>query len=95
MLGPSLSHAAGRRQGSLGTRIPRTPTVAPGPKARPDLAVQEGEKGKSEAPQALTACSLGRRVAVDLLGVAPLPHNTLVTARIRQVPACKAGHDYL
>ena len=36
------SHAVGRRQASLGTSIPRTPTVAPGPKARPDLAVQGG-----------------------------------------------------
>ena len=33
-----LSHAAGRRQASLGTAIPRTPTVAPGPKACSDLA---------------------------------------------------------
>ena len=43
MLGPPLSHAAGRRQASLGTPVPRTPTVAPGPKARPDLAEQRGE----------------------------------------------------
>ena len=36
--GPLLSHVAGRRQASLGTPIPRTPTVAPGPKACSDLA---------------------------------------------------------
>ena len=33
-----LGHAVGRRQASLGTPVPRTPTVAPGPKARSDLA---------------------------------------------------------
>ena len=33
-----LSHAAGRRQASLGTPVPRTPTVAPGPKVRSGLA---------------------------------------------------------
>ena len=32
------SHAVGRRQGSLGTPVPRTPTVAPGPKVHSDLA---------------------------------------------------------
>ena len=32
VLGHWLNHAAGRRQASLGTPVPRTPTVAPGPK---------------------------------------------------------------
>ena len=38
------SHVVGRRQASLGTPVPRTPTVAPGPKARMDLAVPRGER---------------------------------------------------
>ena len=33
-----FSHAAGCRQASLGTRVPKTPTVAPGPKVRSGLA---------------------------------------------------------
>ena len=33
-----VGHALGRRQASLGTPVPRTPTVAPGPKARSELA---------------------------------------------------------
>ena len=37
-----------RRQASLGTPIPRMPTVAPGPKARPDLAVQGGERARAK-----------------------------------------------
>ena len=52
-------------------------------------------KGKGEAPRALTACGLGCHVAVDRTWAPPLPHGASVTARIRQVPACKAGHDYL
>ena len=36
--GLPLSHALGRRQASLGTPVPRTPTVAPRPKVRSGLA---------------------------------------------------------
>src|SRR3954465_12563237 len=59
-MGPPLSHAAGRRQASLGTPVPRMPTVAPGPKARPDLAVPRGERARAkgrgpEPPAALGA----------------------------------------
>ena len=36
--GPLVSQAAGHRQASLGTPVTRTLTVAPGPKARSDLA---------------------------------------------------------
>ena len=46
--GPPLSHAAGRRQASLGTPVPRMPTEAPGPKARPDLAEQGGERARAK-----------------------------------------------
>ena len=38
-----LSHAVGRRQASLGTPVPRTPTVAPGPKARSGLGKAKGQ----------------------------------------------------
>ena len=43
--GPLLSHAAGRSQASLGTPVPKTLTVAPGPKARLD-GVAAKPKGK-------------------------------------------------
>ena len=46
--GPPLSHVAGRRQASLGTPVPRTSTVAPGPKAHPDLAVQGGGRARAK-----------------------------------------------
>ena len=38
----------GRRQASLGTLVPRTPTVAPGPKARSDLASRRSQGASAE-----------------------------------------------
>ena len=35
-------------QGSLGTPIPRTPIVAPGPKARSDLAERRSQRASAE-----------------------------------------------
>ena len=43
-----LSHAVGRRQASLGTPVPRTPTVAPGPKVRSGLASRQCQGSSSE-----------------------------------------------
>ena len=45
---PLASHAVGRRQASLGTPIPRTPTVAPGPKARSNLASRRSQRSSVE-----------------------------------------------
>ena len=38
----------GRRQASLGTPVPITPTVAPGPKARSDLASRRSQRASAE-----------------------------------------------
>ena len=46
--GPLVSHAAGRRQASLGTPIPKTSTVAPGPKAHSDLALRRSQGASAE-----------------------------------------------
>ena len=46
--GCQLSHVMGRRQASLGTPIPRTPTVAPRPKARSDLALRRSQRASAE-----------------------------------------------
>ena len=43
-----LSHAAGRRRASLGTPVPRTLTVAPGPKVRAGLALRQSQGSSSE-----------------------------------------------
>ena len=49
----------GRRQASLGTPVPRTPTVAPGPKARPDLAVQGGGRARAKRRGPYQPAALG------------------------------------
>ena len=43
----------GRMQASLGTVVPRTPTVAPGPKARSDFASRRSQRAmeKRRGPQ--------------------------------------------
>src|SRR3954471_19324695 len=38
----------GRRQACLGTPVPRTPTVAPGPKARSGLASRRSQRSRVE-----------------------------------------------
>ena len=43
-----LSHAVGCRQACLGTPVPRTPTVAPGPKVRSGLASRRSQGSSSE-----------------------------------------------
>ena len=45
---PLESHAVGRKHASLGTPVPRTPTVAPRPKARSDLASRRSQRVSAE-----------------------------------------------
>ena len=49
--GPYQERDMGRRQASLGTLVPSTPTVAPGTKARAELASGRS-LGEDEAPWA-------------------------------------------
>ena len=44
------------------------------------LGFEAKPKGKCGAPRALTACGLGRRVAVDWTWASPLPHTALESA---------------
>ena len=46
--GPLLGHAVGRRQASLGTPVPGTPTVAPEPKVHSGLASRRSQGSSSE-----------------------------------------------
>ena len=63
-----------RKQASLGTHVPRTLTVAPAQGA-PGLGRAGRRNGKSEAPRALTACGLRRRVVDDWAWATALPHD--------------------
>src|SRR4051812_46310746 len=87
-----------RRRPQAGKSVdPRSQNADSSPRAHGahGLGRAERRKGKGEAPRALTACGLGRRVAADWMWVSPLPHDALVTVRIGQVPACKSCHDYM
>src|SRR4051812_43616207 len=56
---------------------PRSQNTDSSPRAQgaPGLGRAERRKGKGEALRALTACGLGRRVAVDWTWASPLPHD--------------------
>ena len=81
-MGPLAEPRHGPQAGKSGDPIPRTPTVAPGPKACSGLASRRSQKGKCRAPRATKACRLGRRVAVDWTWASPLPHAASATARL-------------
>ena len=51
--------AVGRRQASLGTPVPRMPTVAPGPNARSDLASRRSQRASAECRGPQQPASLG------------------------------------
>src|SRR3954469_14427682 len=53
---------------------------SPRAQGAPGLGRAERRKGKGEAPRALTACVLGRRVAVDWTWAALFPHAPLSCA---------------
>src|SRR3954464_4025160 len=76
---------------------PRSQNADSSPRAQgaPRLGRAGRQKGKGEAPRDLTACGLGRRVAVDWTWASLLPHDASTITRIGQVPACKSCHDYL
>src|SRR4051812_21730663 len=61
---------------------PRSQNADSSPRAQgaPGLGRAGRRKGKGEAPRALTACSLGRRVAVDWMWAALFPHAPLSCA---------------
>ena len=46
--GPLAEPRRGPQAGNLGTPVPRTPTVAPGPKARSDLASRRSQRASAE-----------------------------------------------
>ena len=96
--GPCWAPFEPRRRPQAGkSGDPHSQNTDSSPRAQgaPGLGRVERRKGKGEAPRALTACGLGRRVAVDGTWASPLPPGVSATARIGQVPACKAGHNYL
>ena len=80
--GPLVEPRCGPHAGKSGD--PRSQNADSSPRAQgvPGLGRVGRRKGKSEAPQALTACGLGCRVAVDWTWASPLPHDASVIALI-------------
>ena len=74
----SLSHAAGRRQASLVTPIPKTPTVAPGPKVHSGLASWRSQGPNSEhrgPPKPVTLVDAWRLIGRGRLRFPMLPRQ--------------------
>ena len=65
---------------------PRSQNTDSSPRVQgaPGLGPAGRRKGKSEAPRALTACGLGRRVAVDWAWAALFPHAPLILCHARR-----------
>ena len=65
---------------------PRSQNADSSPRAQgaPGLGRARRRKDKSEAPRALTACSLGRRVAVYWTWAALFPHALLILRHARR-----------
>src|SRR3954470_3179118 len=69
-----------RRRPQAGkSRDPRSQNADSSPRAQgaPGLGRAERRKGKGEAPRALTACGLGRRMAVGRTGVLQQPRRLI------------------
>ena len=76
-----LSHAVGRMQASLGTPVPRTPTIAPRPKVRSGLASRRSQGSSSEhrgPPKPAASVDAWRLIGRGRLCC---PHAALATAR--------------
>ena len=65
----------GRRQASLSTLVPRTPTVAPGPKALLDLASGRSQRARAKRRGPQSHVDLADAWRPDWMWPAPLPHT--------------------
>ena len=76
---------------------PRSQNTDSSPRAQgaPGLGRAGRRKGKSEASRALTACGLGRRVAVDWTWAALFPHAPLILRHARRTRSCTQPLPFL
>ena len=80
--GPLVERCRGTQAGKSGD--PRSQNADSGPRAQgaPGLDHVGRRKGKCEAPRALIACGLGRRVAVGWSWAALFPHASLFCTQL-------------
>ena len=78
---PSMEPRHGPQAGKSG--YPRSQNADSSPPAQGALGLgfEAKPKGKGEAPRALIACGLGRRVALDGTWASPVPHAASITAK--------------
>ena len=80
--GPPLEPRRRPQAGKYGD--PRSQNADSSPRAQgaPGLGLAGKRRGKREAPRALTACGLGRRVAIDWTWASALPHDASTAAQL-------------
>ena len=94
--GPPIEPCRRLQTGKSGD--PRSQNADSSPRAQGTLGLgfEAKPKGKSGVPRAPTACSLGRRVAIDWTWVSPLPHAASATARLDEsLLHAEKYHHYL
>src|SRR3954470_10077530 len=74
-VGPPLEPRHRPQVGKSGDPHSQNADSSPRAQGAHGLGRAERQKGKGEAPRALTACGIGRRVAVDCTWASPLPHD--------------------
>ena len=80
--GPPLEPCRRPQAGKSGDPHSQNTDSSPRAQGAPGLGLAGKRRGKREAPRALTACGLGRRVAIDWTWVSVLPHDASATARL-------------
>ena len=71
---PSMEPRRGPQAGKSGYPHSQNTDISPRAQGALGLGCEAKPKGKGEAPRALIACGLGRRVAIDGTRAPPLPH---------------------
>src|SRR3954463_12768102 len=80
--GPPLEPGRRPQAGKSGDPHSQNADSSPRAQGARGLGLAKKRRGKREAPRALTACGLGRRMAVDWTWASALPHDALATARL-------------
>src|SRR3954466_5434990 len=78
--GPPFESRRGRQGGKYGDPHSQNADSSPRAQGAHGLGRAERRKGKGEAPRAVTACGLGRRVVVDWTWAVLLAHAPLFCA---------------
>jgi hypothetical protein len=78
-----------------GTLVPRMPIVAPGPKARSDLASRRSQRAREKHRRPQPPADLIDAWRLDWTWASPLPHAASATVRLGWSLLHAKGHHYL